>query len=132
VAKEDKAVTGKPSSPFAGTPAPPYYVVAFSSRRNEGDNGYGAMAARMEELALAQDGCLGVESARSADGFGITNSFWRDEESIRAWKAVLSHLAAQRLGRERWYAHYEVRVARVERAYSFDLSQGEDVGQQVD
>jgi hypothetical protein len=25
---------------------------------------------------------------------------------------------AQRLGKERWYSHYELRVAKVERAYS--------------
>ncbi|MDE1992577.1 MAG: antibiotic biosynthesis monooxygenase [Rhizobiaceae bacterium] len=106
-------------SQFAATPQPPYYIVAFSSVRTEGDLGYGAMADRMEELALAQEGCLGVESARGADGFGITNSFWRDEESIRAWKNVVAHLAAQKLGRERWYEQYQVRIARVERAYGF-------------
>ena len=108
-----------PQPAFARTPEPPYYIVAFSSTRTDGDLGYGAMADRMVELALAQPGCLGVESARGNDGFGITNSFWRDSDSIIAWKAVVSHLAAQKLGRERWYHHYEVRIARVERAYAF-------------
>jgi heme-degrading monooxygenase HmoA len=61
---------------------------------------------------------LGVESARDAAGFGITVSYWRDEDSIARWKAVAAHLAAQTLGRERWYAHYELRVAKVERAYA--------------
>jgi heme-degrading monooxygenase HmoA len=120
------------SSAFAATPQPPYYIVAFSSARTDGDHGYGAMADRMEELALAQDGCFGLESARGADGFGITNAFFRDEKSIIAWKNVVAHLAAQKLGRERWYKHYEVRVAKVERAYSFDLAEGERLGEQVD
>ena len=110
-------------SPLATLPEPPYYVVTFSSIRREGDHGYGTMADEMVRLAAAQPGFLGVESARSPDGFGITNSFWRDEESIRAWKQVVSHLAAQRLGRERWYSRYEVRVGRIERAYSFDMSE---------
>jgi heme-degrading monooxygenase HmoA len=110
--------SAKPS-PFATTPEPPYYVVTFSSVRTEGDNGYGAMADRMAELALQQPGCLGAESARDADGFGITNSYWADEESLKAWKQVANHLAAQRLGRERWYKQYKVRIARVERAYDF-------------
>lgn len=105
---------------FARTPPPPYYVVTFSSSRTAGDNGYGAMADRMGKLAAEQPGYLGIESARSPDGFGITNSFWADEESIRNWKAVLDHLDAQNKGRERWYEHYEVRVGRIERAYSFD------------
>lgn len=59
-------------------------------------------------------------SARGIDGFGITNSYWKDEDSIRAWKAVVSHAAAQKLGRERWYEDYQVRIARVERAYGFE------------
>ena len=104
---------------FASLPAPPYYIVSFSSRRTEGDQGYGDMAARMTELAAQQPGYLGVESARDADGFGITNSFWVDEDSIRAWKRVVDHLAAQKTGRETWYERYEVRIGRVERAYSF-------------
>jgi heme-degrading monooxygenase HmoA len=108
------------ATPFASLPVPPYYVVAFSSCRTEGDNGYDRMADTMVQLASEQPGFLGVESARGIDGFGITNSYWVDEESIRAWKAVVSHAAAQRLGRERWYEEYQVRIARVERAYGFD------------
>lgn len=103
---------------FAATPEPPYYAVVFSSRRTEGDHGYAAMAEKMVRMALAQPGCLGAESARDAEGFGITVSYWADEASLIAWKQVAEHLVAQRLGRERWYAHYELRVARVERAYS--------------
>lgn len=112
-----------PPSPFAETPQPPYYVVTFSSIRTAGDQGYEAMADRMAELALQQPGCLGAESARDADGFGITNSYWADEESLKAWKQVASHLAAQRIGRDRWYSQYKVRIARVERAYEFTASE---------
>lgn len=102
---------------FADLPAPPYYVVTFSSQRTDGDNGYGEMADQMAEMAARQPGYLGVESARRADGFGITNSFWKDEDSIRAWKRVVDHLAAQRKGRESWYEAYRVRVGKIERAY---------------
>jgi heme-degrading monooxygenase HmoA len=108
------------ASPFARLPQPPYYVVAFSSCRTEGDKGYGNMADAMVELASQQPGFLGVESARGIDGFGITNSYWQDEDSIKAWKAVVAHAAAQKLGRERWYEDYQVRIARVERAYGLD------------
>jgi heme-degrading monooxygenase HmoA len=106
-------------SPFAALPAPPYYVVCFSSARTDVDNGYGTMADAMVALASQQPGFLGVESARGADGFGITNSYWADEASIRNWKKVVDHLAAQSQGRAEWYSHYEVKVAKVERAYSF-------------
>ncbi|MCW8846107.1 MAG: antibiotic biosynthesis monooxygenase, partial [Gammaproteobacteria bacterium] len=39
---------------FADTPRPPYYTVIFTSLRTPGEHGYGAMAARMEELAEKQ------------------------------------------------------------------------------
>ena len=102
---------------IARTPAPPYYAVIFTSRRTEGDHGYGAMADRMVELGSGSDGFLGIESARSADGLGITVSYWRDEASIAAWKRDAEHQRAQRGGQQTWYADYEVRVAKVERAY---------------
>jgi heme-degrading monooxygenase HmoA len=94
---------------------PPYYAVIFSSQRTEGDRGYGEVAARMMDLAGRQPGFLGVESARNAEGFGITVSYWKDEASIAAWKADAEHQVAQRLGKEVWYAAFRLRVAKVER-----------------
>lgn len=105
------------ASAFANTPAPPYYAVIFSSRRTEGDNGYGNMAERMVALAAKQPGFLGVESGRGVDGFGITVSYWASPESIAAWKADIEHCAAQEMGKRAWYERYEIRVAKVERAY---------------
>ncbi|ESQ82826.1 hypothetical protein AEAC466_15050 [Asticcacaulis sp. AC466] len=102
---------------FATLPAPPYYVVTFSSQRTQEEWGYNDMSTRMIELAAKQPGYLGVESVRGADGFGITNSFWENEDAIRNWKRVVDHMAAQKAGRDMWYDHYEVRIARVERAY---------------
>ena len=102
---------------IAATPEPPYYAVIFTSRRTAGDHGYGAMAAKMEELAAASPGYLGIESARGEHGLGITVSYWRDLESIQAWREHMEHTVAQKLGRERWYESYEVRIAKVERAY---------------
>jgi heme-degrading monooxygenase HmoA len=103
---------------FAQTPPPPYFAVIFTSRRTEGDQGYAAVARRMLELALVQPGYLGAEAVRDAEGLGITVSYWKDEASLKAWKQEAEHLGAQRLGKECWYSHYELRVARVERAYS--------------
>jgi heme-degrading monooxygenase HmoA len=103
--------------PLAKTPKPPYYAVIFTSQRTEGDRGYEVMARRMEELAARQPGFLGIESARGADSFGITVSYWTSEESIAAWKAHLDHQPAQQAGQRLWYADYHVRVAKVERDY---------------
>jgi heme-degrading monooxygenase HmoA len=102
---------------FARLPKPPFYSVIFSSLRTLGEQGYGATADRMVELAHAQPGFLGVESARGEDGFGITVSHWESEAAIKHWKAHAEHLIAQETGIKTWYEHYELRVAKVERAY---------------
>lgn len=107
----------KPST-FAQTPRPPYYAVIFSSqRRGTDDDGYEELADRMAELAAIQPGYLGVESTRDAAGFGITVSYWQDEGSILAWRNQVEHVAARERGRSTWYSHFDIRVARVERAY---------------
>jgi heme-degrading monooxygenase HmoA len=103
---------------FASTPEPPYVAVIFTSRMNADNGGYADMAAEMVALAKDQPGFLGVESVRNNEGVGITVSYWRDEESVRAWKAVDRHRTAQAAGRAKWYEHYEVRIAKVTRAYA--------------
>ncbi len=100
---------------LADTPDPPYVAVIFTSLLGEDSFGYAEMSERMLELAAAQPGYLGVESAR--DGLGITVSYWTDEQSALAWKRQSEHLGAQRLGRERWYSEYSVRIATVTRKY---------------
>ena len=96
----------------------PCYAVIFSSHRTEGDRDYAATAQRMEELAGNMPGYPGIESARGADGFGITVSYWRDEASIAAWRRHGEHVLAQERGKRDWYEHYDIRIARVEREYS--------------
>jgi len=105
---------------FANTPEPPYFAVIFTSKRSASDDhGYAADSQRMVDLGSRQPGFLGLETARGADGLGITVSYWRDEASLRAWKRETEHQKAQRSGREAWYDRYEVRIAKVERAYGF-------------
>ncbi|MBM4185854.1 MAG: antibiotic biosynthesis monooxygenase [Gemmatimonadetes bacterium] len=105
---------------FATPPAPPYLAVIFASQRTPGDDGYGATADRMVELAREQPGFLGVESARGPDGFGITVSYWESEAAVGAWKAVAEHRMAQHAGKDRWYQRYELKVATVVRGYGFE------------
>jgi heme-degrading monooxygenase HmoA len=105
-------------SQFAKTPDPPYYAVIFTSQRTADDeDAYNQTAARMEELAQSMPGYLGIESARSPDGLGITISYWASEPDLARWKQHQEHRDAQNRGRKLWYEHYEVRVAKVERAY---------------
>jgi heme-degrading monooxygenase HmoA len=95
------------------TPEPPYYAVIFVSEHADDDAGYAVTAARMDELVRGMDGFLGYDHA--GEGFGITVSYWRDLAAIARWRAQAEHMMAQRAGKERWYARYSLRVARVER-----------------
>ncbi len=99
----------------------PYYAVIFTNNRTQEDSGYAEMASRMKELAKQQSGFLGMESVRNE--MGITVSYWKDLESIRAWKANAEHQIAQQLGKEKWYAFYRIRICKVEREYSFGTSE---------
>ena len=100
---------------IAGTPEPPYYAVIFISHRTGDDNGYCEMAEKMVALASQQPGFLGVESAR--EEIGITVSYWTDLESIQLWREHIEHQQARKLGRERWYSAFQVRIAKVEHDY---------------
>jgi heme-degrading monooxygenase HmoA len=103
---------------MARTPRPPYYAVIFTSIRTLGDNGYGAMADKMEELAKIQPGFLGMESARNQ--LGITVSYWENLEAIKQWKNNHEHLIAQDLGKKQWYSNIKTRICKVERDYEFE------------
>ena len=94
-----------------------YYAVIFTSTRTEIEAGYAEMAIKMVELAKAQPGYIGMESARSE--IGITVSYWESLEAIQKWKANLDHLEAQEKGKTTWYKNYKVRIAKVEREYEF-------------
>jgi heme-degrading monooxygenase HmoA len=49
-------------------------------------------------------------------------SYWDSRQNIANFRADLEHAAAQRAGRERFYASFDLRVARVERHVTFDTS----------
>jgi len=102
------------------TPNPPYYAVIFSIVRAPVDEAeYNVMAESMVTLATQQDGFLGFEYApETPDGFSLSVSYWRDDESIRRWKENADHLIAQKLGKEKWYPAYAIKIARVERAHA--------------
>lgn len=107
---------------IAKTPEPPYVAVIFTTLRSPeamGDD-YAAMADLMDRLAAKQSGYLGIESTGDGTNHGITVSYWVDEAAAVAWKNAARHLGAQKLGRQRWYDAYHVRVCTVTRAYGFE------------
>jgi heme-degrading monooxygenase HmoA len=104
----------------------PYIAVIFSTNQADDVDGYAAMATQMAALAAKQPGYLGHESV-SDDKKGITISYWVDEAASLAWRKVVEHVVAQRLGRARWYDSYDLRVATVTRASKFNRLQQDDI-----
>jgi len=95
----------------------PYYAVIFTSLLSENIEGYNEMATKIETLAKQQPGYLGIESAH--ENIGITISYWENSEAIKNWKANIDHQVAQKIGKEKWYQSYKVRICKVEREYEF-------------
>ena len=94
--------------------------VIFVARRTERDaEGYAIAAAMMDELAKQQNGYVGIDSVRGADGLGITISYWMDEASAKAWRDHPDHAAMRDAGRDRWYSDYSLHVAQVMRSYDW-------------
>ena len=95
-------------------------VVLFRSKLVEEPAGYAEMAEEMEALARTMPGFVDVKSYRADDGERLTVVRWQDEETMRAWREHVRHRVAQRLGRERWYAYYNLEVAEVRRESRFE------------
>lgn len=102
---------------FSPLPEPPYYAVIFTNQGSSDMAGYGEMAELMDRLASEQDGYIGRESSRDAEGFAVTVSYWQDEDAIKNWRENVMHASAQQTGKARWYERYSLRVAKVERQY---------------
>lgn len=95
------------------------YAVIFRARTADVDDEYARVAASLREMAMTSFGCLEFVSA-TENGQEIAISYWPSEASIVRWKAHADHLAAQWLGREKWYASYTVQVVEIRREYRFE------------
>ncbi|MCY3982589.1 MAG: antibiotic biosynthesis monooxygenase [Roseovarius sp.] len=77
------------------------------------------MASRMRPLAESVDGFISVERFKSlADPDKLLSiSYWRDEAAVERWRKLEEHRQAQKIGRNRMFADYRLRVVGVLRDY---------------
>jgi len=95
-------------------------LVSFRSRlRSDAGPGYSAKADEMLALARSMPGFVQFRAYEADDGERLALIWWQDETSLRAWRDHPDHREAQRLGREQWYASYELEVTTVERSSHF-------------
>ena len=67
------------------------------------------------EKARNAPGFVKLKSFTAADGERLTIVWWRDAETLRAWREDPEHRAAQAKGRALWYRYYDMEVAEVVR-----------------
>ncbi|MFT3827685.1 MAG: antibiotic biosynthesis monooxygenase [Chitinophagaceae bacterium] len=65
------------------------------------------------------DGFISIERFESLSNPGkvLSLSFWKDEESIKEWRTLELHRAAQAKGRDLIFQDYHLRIATVVRDY---------------
>ncbi len=95
-------------------------MVIFAAQRTADDEaGYAAAAETMDRLAAQQPGYCGMISTRGANGFGITVSYWADDNAAKAWRDEPEHSRMREAGRDRWYESYTIDVAEITRGYEW-------------
>lgn len=90
--------------------------------KEEGKQHYLDIAAQLRPLLSEIDGFISIERFESLTEPGkiLSLSFFRDEQSVAAWRNLTEHRNAQARGRSELFANYRLRVTRVLRDYGMD------------
>ena len=95
-------------------------LIAFRSKLTaQAGADYVAMDAALEKRVRDNPGFIDMKSYVAQDGERLTLVWWRDEETLKAWRELPAHRAAQQTGREKWYEFYKIDVANVIRSADF-------------
>jgi len=95
-------------------------AVIFTSQRTTYNKGYEEFNEQLDKLAREQKGFIKQESTRQENGFGISISYWENEESAKAFKKLPIHIEAQQKGKSIYYQWYDVKICEVNRHYSYN------------
>ena len=76
---------------------------------------------KMRQRVKLYDGFLGEASFRSLDDeqTALALFYWRDRESMKAWRKDTEHRETQQLGREECFASYKIQICELEREYKW-------------
>jgi len=96
-------------------------VILFRSKLTaEAGEDYVSTDQKLEEMVKSNPGFIAAKGYTAADGERLTVVWFRDSESVKQWRNVPEHRAAQATGREKWYEFYKMDVATVTRTITFD------------
>ena len=100
-------------------------ITLFRSRlRPETREEYERWAHRMNQLAAAMPGFVSIKTFAADDGERISIIEFESEAAHEAWRDHPEHREAQRLGRERFYAEFQIQVCKPARRYGFSRGAG--------
>jgi heme-degrading monooxygenase HmoA len=89
-------------------------VTVFRSRLMPGlQDEYVALVERMNQIARSMPGYISHKGFWADDGERVTIVEFESEEAQRAWRMHPEHIEAQRQGRQRFYAQYDIQVCNV-------------------
>ena len=89
-------------------------VTVFRSRIMPGlQDEYVALVERMRDIAVKMPGYISHKGFWAEDGERVTIVEFESEEAQRAWRMHPEHIEAQRQGRQRFYAEYDIKVCTV-------------------
>jgi heme-degrading monooxygenase HmoA len=96
-------------------------IILFRSKlTDQAGEDYQAMNQELETLVRQNRGFIDVKSYKAEDGERLTLVWWRDEDSLREWRELMRHRAAQNTGRKKWYQYYKLEVATITRTNNFE------------
>ena len=99
-------------------------ITVFRSRLKPGvRDEYVALVERMNELARTMPGYISHKGYFAEDDERTTIVEFEHEEGLRAWRTNPEHIAAQKLGRQKYYTEYRVQVCTLDRESKFNAEE---------
>ncbi len=112
-------LNGWPAASLGPGGCPLIVVLFFSRLTPEAGEEYVATDQRLMEMARSAPGFVDAKSFTAADGERLTVVWWKDLETLRAWREDPVHREAQAKGRALWYRYYDMEVAEMVRESHF-------------
>ena len=96
-------------------------IFEFTPKQGKFDEYLRLVDTLRDDLARAE-GFVSLERFESITNKGkfVSLQFWKDEESVRKWRNLEKHRAAQKQGRKSVFKSYRLRIASVIRDYEMD------------
>jgi heme-degrading monooxygenase HmoA len=74
---------------------------------------------RLYELASSMPGFISYKDFAAGDGESLSLVEFESLETLEAWRLHPEHVEAQRLGRDHYFAEYQIQVCTPVRSYAF-------------